>query len=75
MIQEDAHRNMAFSLYHAYQTPKLEIVGIETEKPGDLVTATIMNTRIIPTHSQHDVKNKIERPNYISLTGSTVVAE
>jgi hypothetical protein len=64
-------------LYHAYQTPKLEIVGIETEKlSGDLVavTATIMNTRIIPTHSQHDVKNKIERPNYISLTGSTVVA-
>jgi hypothetical protein len=47
MIQEDAHRNMAFSLYHAYQTPKLEIVGIETEKlSGDLeaVTATIMNT-------------------------------
>jgi hypothetical protein len=55
---------MAFSLYHAYQTPKLEIVGIETEKLWDLVavTATIMNTRIIPTHSQHDVKNKIERP-------------
>ncbi|RTY68984.1 MULTISPECIES: M14 family metallopeptidase [unclassified Flavobacterium] len=77
MIQEDAHRNMAFSLYHAYQTPKLEIVGIETEKlSGDLVavTATIMNTRIIPTHSRHDVKNKIERPNYISLAGSTVVA-
>jgi hypothetical protein len=77
MIQEDAHRNMAFSLYHAYQTPKLEIVGIETEKlSGDLVavTATIMNTRIIPTHSQHDIKNKIERPNYISLAGSDVLA-
>ena len=77
MIQEDAHRNMAFSLHHAYQTPKLEIVGIETEKlSGDLVsvTVTIMNTRIIPTHSLHDVKNKIERPDYISLTGSDVVA-
>jgi hypothetical protein len=61
-------------LYHAYQTPKLEIVGIETENFQGLVavTATIMNTRIIPTHSQHDVK-QIERPNYISLTGSTVV--
>jgi hypothetical protein len=77
MIQEDAHRNMAFSLYHAYQTPKLEIVGIKTENlSGDLVavTATIMNTRIIPTHSRHDVKNKIERPNYISLSGSDLVA-
>jgi hypothetical protein len=33
-----------------------------------------MNTRIIPTHSRHDVKNKIERPNYISLSGSDLVA-
>ena len=76
MLQEDAHRNMAFTLYHAYQTPKLEIVDIKSEKlSGDLVavTATIMNTRIIPTHSTHDVKNKIERPNYITLKGSTVV--
>jgi hypothetical protein len=55
---------------------KLEIVGIETEKPGDLVavTATIMNTRIIPTHSQHDVKQD-RASHYISLTGSTVVVE
>jgi hypothetical protein len=77
MLQEDAHRNMAFTLYHAYQTPKLEIVEVKTEKlSGDLVavTATIMNTRIIPTHSTHDIKNKIERPNYITLKGSNVVA-
>lgn len=76
MLQEDAHRNMAFTLYHAYQTPKLEIVDIKTEKlEGGLtaVTATIMNTRIIPTHSTHDVKNKIERPDYISLKGAKVI--
>ena len=55
----------------------MEIVEVKTEKlSGDLVavTATIMNTRIIPTHSTHDVKNRIERPNYISLKGSNVVA-
>lgn len=76
MLQEDAHRNMAFTLYHAYQTPKLEIVDIKTEKlQGGLtaVTATIMNTRIIPTHSTHDIKNKIERPDYISLKGVKVI--
>jgi hypothetical protein len=28
MIQEDAQKH-GVSLYHAYQTPKLEIVGIE----------------------------------------------
>ena len=77
MLQEDAHRNMAFTLYHAYQTPKLEILDVKTEKlSGGLtaVTATIMNTRIIPTHSSIDVKNKIERPDYISLKGVNVVA-
>jgi len=76
MLQEDAHRNMAFTLYHAYQTPKLEVVAVTTKKlSGDLtaVTATIMNTRIIPTHSSHDVKNKIERPDYISIKGASVV--
>ena len=77
MLQEDAHRNMAFTLYHAYQTPKLEILDVKTEKlSGGLtaVTATIMNTRIIPTHSSIDVKNKIERPDYISIKGANVVA-
>lgn len=77
MLQEDAHRNMAFTLYHAYQTPKLEILDIKTEKlSGGLtsVTATIMNTRIIPTHSSIDVKNKIERPDFITLKGANVVA-
>lgn len=77
MLQEDAHRNMAFTLYHAYQTPKLEIVDIKTEQlKGGLtaVTATVMNTRIIPTHSTHDIKNKIERPDYISLKGAKVIS-
>lgn len=77
MLQEDAHRNMAFTLYHAYQTPKLEIIDIKTEKLSNgltAVTATIMNTRIIPTHSSIDVKNKIERPDYISLKGANVIA-
>lgn len=77
MLQEDAHRNMAFTLYHAYQTPKLEIVDIKTEKlSGGLtaVTATVMNTRIIPTHSSIDVKNKIERPDFITLKGAKVIA-
>ena len=77
MLQEDAHRNMAFTLYHAYQTPKLEILDVKTEKLSNgltAVTATIMNTRIIPTHSSIDVKNKIERPDYISIKGANVVA-
>ncbi len=77
MLEEDAHRNMAFTLYHALQTPKLDVQSI-TAKPlsGGLteVTATVINQRVMPTHSAHDVKYKIERPDYITLKGATVVA-
>ena len=34
----------------------------------------IYNARIIPTHSSHDIRNKIERPDYISLKDPNVVA-
>lgn len=77
MMEEDAHRNMAFTLYHAYQTPKIEVVEVKKQKlEGNLtaITATIMNKRLIPTHSAFDIKNKVTPPNTISLTGTKVVA-
>ena len=37
------------------------------------VKASVWNSRIIPTHSDHDVRNKINRPNYISIKGVEVV--
>jgi hypothetical protein len=77
LLESDAHRNMAFTLYHAYHTPKLEIQDvIEKDLGGGLkeVTATIANTRLMPTHSSQDLKYKIERPDYIKLTGGKVLA-
>jgi Zinc carboxypeptidase len=77
MLEEDAHRNMAFTLYHAYQTPKLEVVEVKTQKlEGNLtaITATVMNKRLIPTHSSFDLKNKISPPNTISINGVKVIA-
>ncbi|WP_266368692.1 M14 family metallopeptidase [Tellurirhabdus rosea] len=77
MLEEDAHRNMAFTLFHAHHTPKLDIPTIETRSLGNgltEVTATVVNQRVIPTHSAHDVKYKIERPDYITLKGANVVA-
>jgi hypothetical protein len=39
------------------------------------ITAVIANSRLMPTHSSQDVKNKIERPDYIKLTtGAKIVA-
>jgi hypothetical protein len=77
LIETDAHRNMAFMLYHAWCMPKLEIAKVTAKKLDNgftQVDAVIYNARIIPTHSSHDIRNKIERPDYISLKDPNVVA-
>lgn len=77
LLESDAHRNMAFSVYHAYNTPKLAIGEIEVVPLAGgftQVTALVHNERMIPTHSSQDVKNNIEIPDIITLTGGNVVA-
>lgn len=77
LLMEEAHRNMAFTLYHAHQTPKIDIIEIKKEPLSNGLTsviASIRNERIIPTHSAHDLKFKIERPDYISIKGCKVLA-
>jgi hypothetical protein len=77
LLESDAHRNMAFVLYHAWSTPKLEITEV-TEKSlgGGLteITAVVSNTRVMPTHASQDLKYKIERPDYVIITGPKVIA-
>lgn len=77
LLEADAHRNAAFCIYNAYQLPKLEIKDIRVKNlPGGLkeVTATIENTRIIPTHSGNNIRFKIDPPNYVYIDGGSVVA-
>jgi len=77
LLESDAHRNMSFTIYHCYQTPKLNVDSIREKDLGDglkEVTAIISNDRLMPTHSSQDLKYKIERPDYITLTGSKVLA-
>lgn len=77
LLESDAHRNMAFTIYHCYHTPKLQIDTIMEKDLGDglkEVTARISNQRLMPTHSSHDLKFKIERPDYITLRGGNVIA-
>jgi len=77
LIEADAHRNAAFVIYHAYHTPHLTISDV-TEKTiaGGYkeITATITNHRLIPTHSSFDIQNRIERPNWVSISGPQVIA-
>ena len=77
LLEGDAHRNAAFVIYHAYNTPLLTISNV-TEKAiaGGYkeITANITNHRIIPTHSSYDIQNKIERPDWVSINGPQVLA-
>ncbi|HYF31759.1 MAG TPA: M14 family metallopeptidase [Chitinophagaceae bacterium] len=77
LLESDAHRNMAFTIYHCYHTPKLQIDTIMERDLGDglrEITAVVSNTRLMPTHSSQDLKFKIERPDYITLSGLNVIA-
>ncbi|SKB34076.1 Zinc carboxypeptidase [Parapedobacter luteus] len=77
LLESDAHRNASFVIYHAYHTPKLEVADVEVVDIGGglkQVTAIIRNDRLIPTHSAHDIANKIEVPDVVSLRGGQVVA-
>lgn len=77
LLESDAHRNMAFSVYHAYHTPKLRVDQIEVKDIGGglkEVTAMVFNERIIPTHSSQDLKYNIEVPNIVSISGGTPIA-
>ncbi|MEO5824942.1 MAG: M14 family metallopeptidase [Gemmatimonadales bacterium] len=77
LLQAEAHRNMAFSLFQTWQLPKVEVDSVASRSLGNgltEVTAIIANRRIVPTHTQQDVENKISRPDYVTLEGAAVLA-
>ena len=76
LVQAEGHRNMAFSLYQMWQLPRVGVDSIAVRPLGDgltEVTAIISNGRVVPTHTQQDVENKISRPDYVTLTGGSVI--
>ncbi len=75
LLEEECHRNMAFTLYHADQMPLLNISEVQMEKlDGGLtsVRVTIENRRLIPTHTEQDVVNRINVPDIVTLKGDGV---
>ncbi|MDQ7013945.1 MAG: M14 family metallopeptidase [Planctomycetota bacterium] len=62
-LEEECHRNFAFTMYHADQMPVLEWGPIEIEQLGDddlwMVTVEVKNTKLIPTRSGIQSRNKI----------------
>ncbi|NQU21809.1 MAG: peptidase M14 [Candidatus Nealsonbacteria bacterium] len=72
LLEEECHRNMAFTLYHADQLPQIQIESIEaTPAVGGLtqVTAVLINPKLTPTRTAVDVRRKITTPDLVSIEG------
>ncbi len=75
LLQEELHRNMAFSLYHADQMPRVKVQSVDV-KPlaGGLtqVTAVISNERMLPTHAAVDLAHGITGSDLVTLSSPHV---
>jgi len=75
LLEEECHRNMAFTLYHADQMPLVRVQSVDV-KPLDhglfQVTAVVENARTIPTRAAVDVKRKITPPDVVWIEGAGV---
>jgi hypothetical protein len=75
LLEEECHRNMAYTLYHADQMPRLRIAEIKIEGlAGGLnkVWVTIENQRLIPSRTSQDVSSHISPPDVVTLSGPGV---
>ncbi len=75
LLEEECHRNMAFTLYHADQMPLVKIQSVDVKPLGEnlfQVTAVVANERLIPTHSGADIRRKITPPDLVSISGDDV---
>ncbi len=78
LLEEECHRNMAFTLYHAGEMPLVDVRSIDVRQRDDglwEITAVVGNRKLQPTRAAVDVRHKISRPDQVTLTaeGLTVV--
>ena len=75
MLEEECHRNFAFTMFHATNMPLLTFNWIEV-KPvgGDVwqITAEIKNEKIIPTRTAWAAQKHIGMPDTFTLSGDGV---
>jgi hypothetical protein len=72
LLEEECHRNMAFTLFHADQLPLVRVQAVEAKQLGGNlveVTATIENPKLCPTHTAFDVANQITADDEVSISG------
>lgn len=75
LLEEECHRNMAFTLFIASQLPRLAITDVAIDRLGnDLyrVWVTLQNSRLIPTRTEQDIQHHIGPPDIVSVSGPEV---
>lgn len=76
MLEEEAHRNFAFTVYHAGEMPRLRFDRIDVKRlSGDLwqVSVEVRNEKIIPTRTARMRTAGIGRADLLTLEGAEVV--
>jgi hypothetical protein len=76
MSMELFHRNMAFTLYHADQMPLMRMGQTTVERLGGntwRVRVDIRNDRLIPTITEKARRNRVGRPDILSVEGNVEV--
>jgi hypothetical protein len=76
MLEEEAHRNFAFTVFHAGEMPKLSFDRTRVERLGaDLwaVTVEVRNHKIIPTRTARAASAGIGRADLLTLEGAPVL--
>ncbi|MBK7404243.1 MAG: hypothetical protein IPJ41_06315 [Phycisphaerales bacterium] len=70
MLEEECHRNFAFTMFHADQMPRLEWGPTEIERVGDadlwMVTVEIKNSRLMPTRAGIQARENIGSADILS---------
>jgi hypothetical protein len=77
LLHEEAHRNMAFTLYQAGQMPLARVDSVEVSSLGNGVSevrALISNRKLTPTRTEQDVLHGISPPDRIRIEGGRVIA-
>jgi len=75
LLEDLCHRNMAFTLFHAYHLPKLSIDSMAVKNlVGSLkqIDVIITNSRVLPTRSAHEIKHRITPPDNVTLSGDNL---
>jgi hypothetical protein len=72
MLEEECHRNFAFTMYHADNMPLLSFNWVEVKPMGEglwQITVEIENEKIIPSRTAFAAQKQIGLPDTLTLSG------